>query len=87
MMTLMHSLHGTMVLAVEDAETDEARSLSESFVEAKSTAMRLEIESTQSGSHTVQVPSALAGLIQEVINNVGQGGTHDDSVTTPAAAH
>ncbi len=69
-MTLVQNRDDRLVLAVEDAEIDEAKSLVDCLAQAGGPAV---VEIAAPGGNKMVVPAALAGLMREVLDGIGRG--------------
>lgn len=70
-MSLLQSRDDRMVLSVDAAEINEARSLSAYLAQATISSVTVEVDGLD--PERVSVPSALAGLMQAVVEGIGRG--------------
>lgn len=90
-MSVLQARDDRVILAVDETEVAEARTLSASLARGKRSSARVEFEVKFSPGQMVPIPPALAGIVQEVINGLSRGatmtiGSVPREVTTTTAA-
>ncbi|MGH3562914.1 MAG: helix-turn-helix domain-containing protein [Mycobacterium sp.] len=74
-MSIVQARDDRMILTVDEAEIAEARTVCSSLAEVRRTTAKIEFEVGPPGGRRVAIPTALAGLMREVIDGVSRGAT------------
>lgn len=74
-MTVVQVRDDRTILTVDEAEIAEARTVCSSLAAVKRTAVEIEFEVGPAGGQMLPIPSALAGLMRDVIDGVSRGAT------------